>query len=631
MIFMLQAVEALNRANFDEGLTAYRRSVELARRSRDPELIAWTCAKLGTLLVDEGDAAGGWQLLAESLRQLPQITAPRRAFLVLSNAVVSAEHLRLDGAVWTLSERLLDATASWKSSAGRLFGHSRRAASLRRYAAGEARRELALARAELTQITDAARREAQAAELDLIEGEIDQQAQPAASVAALTRGLTFLERRGNVFRTPSVLLSRGKAYQASGQPAQAEADWQRGVSLVLKQEASIGRPATRIARLDAVWPLFDALVGAQRSNATASLNTAELARAREFEASIGLRGKALDLAAFQAHLPADEVVVVYSVLPTQTFIWTVSHDAVALEVRPIANSELDARVDEFVQDLQRGQPATAGLSTLLLPQSIRRHPTAHTTFVADGPLARLPFAALTTDDGRYLVEQTVLRLAPSLGSLVAFDATPWSSSLGPPIVIAVSNAQTTFGLPALPGVDAELAALRQIYGGSMRALAGTAATREAVLDSVREGGLVHFAGHAVLSPGIPEQSRLLLRPSPPEAVSAADIASTRLRPGALVVLGACRTGAGRAYRGEGLMNLARPFLVAGASGVVAALWDVDDRAEVGLASSFHRLLRDHQPAIALALAQRQSIARRDPPAVWANLAYSGGFNQREKR
>ena len=46
----------------------------------------------------------------------------------------------------------------------------------------------------------------------------------------------------------------------------------------------------------------------------------------------------------------------------------------------------------------------------------------------------------------------------------------------------------------------------------------------------------------------------------------------------VVVLSACETGVGRLEGQEGIMNLARAFLAAGAKSVVASLWEVDDRS-----------------------------------------------------
>jgi CHAT domain-containing protein len=56
----------------------------------------------------------------------------------------------------------------------------------------------------------------------------------------------------------------------------------------------------------------------------------------------------------------------------------------------------------------------------------------------------------------------------------------------------------------------------------------------------------------------------------------------------LVTLSACETGTGRLQGEEGVMNLARSFLVAGAKSVVASLWDADDRSTATLMAHFYK-------------------------------------------
>jgi len=98
-----------------------------------------------------------------------------------------------------------------------------------------------------------------------------------------------------------------------------------------------------------------------------------------------------------------------------------------------------------------------------------------------------------------------------------------------------------------------------------------------------------------------ELSRILL--AWPDATSrnlfAREIALQSFPSTQLVVLGACRTTAGRIRRGEGVFSLARPFLAAGVPIVVASLWDVDDRASRRLLSRFTagcgRAQRDGRP------------------------------------
>ena len=82
------------------------------------------------------------------------------------------------------------------------------------------------------------------------------------------------------------------------------------------------------------------------------------------------------------------------------------------------------------------------------------------------------------------------------------------------------------------------------------------------------------------------------------------------------------TGAGMIGGGEGVFSLARPFLEAGASTVVATLWDIPDKSAALLFEEFHRGLTGGQtPAVALSHVQRQFVHHSDvrlrPPAHWA--------------
>ena len=74
-----------------------------------------------------------------------------------------------------------------------------------------------------------------------------------------------------------------------------------------------------------------------------------------------------------------------------------------------------------------------------------------------------------------------------------------------------------------------------------------------------------------------------------------------------MVLGACETASGQTYRGEGPLTLARPFLIAGAASVVAALWRVPDRNASRFLLGFHSLVAQGiSPGLALATIQRHA-------------------------
>ena len=101
--------------------------------------------------------------------------------------------------------------------------------------------------------------------------------------------------------------------------------------------------------------------------------------------------------------------------------------------------------------------------------------------------------------------------------------------------------------------------------------------------------MIHLAAHGLGDEMEPDRAAIVLA-----AGSAAEdglwqareIRHTRLHADT-VVLSACETGTGRLQGEEGIMNLARAFLTAGAKSVVASLWDVDDRSTATLMESFY--------------------------------------------
>ena len=151
------------------------------------------------------------------------------------------------------------------------------------------------------------------------------------------------------------------------------------------------------------------------------------------------------------------------------------------------------------------------------------------------------------------------------------------------------------------------------------------ANRETLLDRLAGYRILHLVGHGLAHPQL---TGLLLSLYDREGrpidglVRAHDIYGLELD-AELVTLSACRTGIGQQVRGEGLMGLSRSFLYAGASQVLASLWDVDDQATAELMERFYgALLRDGEaPARALQTAQRS--LRRNPR--WAAPHYWAGF------
>src|SRR6202008_2632300 len=91
-----------------------------------------------------------------------------------------------------------------------------------------------------------------------------------------------------------------------------------------------------------------------------------------------------------------------------------------------------------------------------------------------------------------------------------------------------------------------------------------------------------FTAHATANVESPLDSAVILSgPDLSFKLYARDVAAQPLE-AELVTVSACRSAGERAYSGEGLVGFAWAFLRAGASRVIAGLWDVDDRSTAEL-------------------------------------------------
>lgn len=95
----------------------------------------------------------------------------------------------------------------------------------------------------------------------------------------------------------------------------------------------------------------------------------------------------------------------------------------------------------------------------------------------------------------------------------------------------------------------------------------------------------------------------------------------------VVVLSACETGFGPIARGEGVLSLARGFLYAGASNVVASLWKADDAQTQKLMLGFYKNMIGGQSTSASLRAAKLDLIRGNPhyarPYYWATFVLIG--------
>lgn len=169
---------------------------------------------------------------------------------------------------------------------------------------------------------------------------------------------------------------------------------------------------------------------------------------------------------------------------------------------------------------------------------------------------------------------------------------------------------------------------------------GFAANRERVFSpELASYRIVHIATHGIINNERPELSGIVLSLFDQQGNSQngflrlRDIYNLKL-PADLVVLSACSTALGKDVKGEGLIGLTRGFMHAGAAGVVASLWKVDDEATAELMKHFYTALfkKGLPPAAALRDAQLELMKypRWQSPYYWAGFVIQGQYEQKEQ-
>lgn len=364
------------------------------------------------------------------------------------------------------------------------------------------------------------------------------------------------------------------------------------------------------------------------------------------------------LDALQAELAPNQALLAFQMGPWKAldgsfaggaWVVTVTRNRVGLHRLP-GRAEIEPAVDVFLHLFERrdgseGVPAATLYDGLLrealasLPPEVER-----LILVPDGPLHRLPFAALREAPGAPPVAaRHELTVAPSatvwkrLGTLeergtitlAVADPPPPGGASAPRVDPTGTERSWTAGvrLAALPHARREGRKVVRSLGEPGRLLVGAEATERAVKEGAGRGlRVLHFGTHAVLDEAYPHRSAVVLAPGGPDEdglLRPREAAALGLD-GALVVLSACQSASGTVLQGEGALSLARAFLRGGARAVIGSLWPVEDAEAADLLGRFyHHLGQGDSVARALTRAQREAFASGAPAAAWAGWTVLG--------
>lgn len=333
----------------------------------------------------------------------------------------------------------------------------------------------------------------------------------------------------------------------------------------------------------------------------------------------------VNVAELQRLLPPGTTLVEYLVGRHNVLAWVVDRTSVTLVRLPITRDQLLAEVRAFRRGIEAQAP---------LPDAQKRAEALHQGLVAPvrphikggrvvvvphDVLHYLPFGALRSKQGRWLVEDYTLSTLPS-ASVLKFLDTKHAAGDGP--VLAVGNPDLGAGLN-LRYAEREARGVGDRYAGATVLVRqdATEARTKSLIDGAR---LLHFATHGELNERDPLASSLLLAPGGPDdgRLEVREIFGLDLK-AQLVVLSACETGLGQLSTGDELVGLQRAFLYAGSPAVVTTLWKVDDRASFLLMREFYDALAKADSARALQAAQRATMKEFPHPFAWAGFGLTG--------
>lgn len=330
--------------------------------------------------------------------------------------------------------------------------------------------------------------------------------------------------------------------------------------------------------------------------------------------------------------------VEYVVGETQTIALVVKNGADVVAV-PIAVTvtELERRAQELATLMASRSVAYRAASRrmydlLLAPLEKHLGADGMLCVIPDGPLWSIPFHALVSREGSFLIDRRPVFYASSLALLRAAMERPPTRN---PALIAFGNpeaggtARATVrsafrDVPLGPLLDAETEtlAISRMYGGGSRVYLRDRA-RETVFKSEAPGyGIIHVAAHAIVDHRAPMYSAIVLAGTGDGVkedglLEAREVADLPLD-AELAVLSACDTAGGKAAYGEGVIGLGWAFQAAGTPALLVSQWKAESRATAELMIEFHRRLRAGA-TIADALRRAQlSVRRRYPhPFHWA--------------
>jgi CHAT domain-containing protein len=346
----------------------------------------------------------------------------------------------------------------------------------------------------------------------------------------------------------------------------------------------------------------------------------------------------------QRHLEKGELLLEYVLGDQSSYVMAITQRSASSYSLPGKN-DLETRAAQYrkaIGDKRTTSDLGDGLFQALLGVVPEYRKADSVIVVADGGLHLLPFSALW-DGKEYVVQSHAVSVVPSATILdvvregrripdskefVGVAAWTAEQPSGLKNVVREITAPELKQFVPLPQSLHEVTTIAQDFPKPSIVLSGDAATEtEFKALPLSDYSVLHLALHGYVDKDYPDRSALVFAPERrgknDGLLQAREIRNLQLN-ASLVTLSACDSGVGPVGE-SGVDNLASAFLDAGATTVVSAMWDVDDRATADLMIDFYQyLIHGRSKSEALRLAKLRMIASAaSQPYYWAAFEMSG--------
>jgi CHAT domain-containing protein/tetratricopeptide (TPR) repeat protein len=324
----------------------------------------------------------------------------------------------------------------------------------------------------------------------------------------------------------------------------------------------------------------------------------------------------------------------FAVTPERTWLFVITSEGLRCFEVKVSSAALARRIHQFRRQLAnrdlRVDQAGAQLFTLLLAPA-RSALVGKTEWIIapDGPLWHLPFQALESRPGRFVIEDYSVSYAQSFTALrEEMQVTKRRR--------APAKTMLAFGNPAgrdpLPESAQQVQAVAAVYRPDGQAYTGADASEERWKREAPRYRILQFATHAVFDDRSPLYSHIALaEPQPGSSedglLEAWEIMQLDLSAD-LSVLSACETARGGVTPGEGLIGLTWALFVAGSPSALVTQWKVDAASTSDVMIEFHRAWRGGASGVSKAKAlQRAQLhvlhKAGSHPFDWAGIVLVG--------